>query len=111
MERSSVRARPIACVAALLAVTMTVAAAQGRGGRAPAGSVAENGAAPPAVQSLHVQGNVWMLVGGFVNAAVQIGDEGVLVVDTMTEPLAAPMIAEVKKLAGNKPIRWIIHTH
>ena len=44
-------------------------------------------AAPPArnaadVKSLHVQGNVWLLVGGGGNVAVQIGDEGVLVVDT-----------------------------
>ena len=99
------RARVIASVAALVAATITVAAGQGRGGQGPAG------AAPPAVQSLHVQGNVWMLVGGFVNAAVQIGDEGVLVVDTMTDALAAPMVAEIKRLAGSKPIRWIVNTH
>src|SRR5688572_22614870 len=65
----------------------------------------------PAVQSIRVQGNVWMLVGGSVNAAVQIGDEGVLVVDTMTDALAEPMVAEIKRLAGGKPIRWIINTH
>jgi len=106
-----VRPRLIACVAGLVAATITVAG-QGRGGQAPAaGSVAQNGAAPPTVQSLHVQGNVWMLYGGFVNAAVQIGDEGVLVVDTMTDALAPAMIAEIKKIAGNKPIRWIINTH
>jgi glyoxylase-like metal-dependent hydrolase (beta-lactamase superfamily II) len=63
------------------------------------------------VHSLHVQGNVWMLTGGGVNAAVQIGDEGVLVVDTMTSGLADKLIAEIKKLAGDKPIRWIVNTH
>jgi glyoxylase-like metal-dependent hydrolase (beta-lactamase superfamily II) len=63
------------------------------------------------VHSLHVQGNVWMLTGGGVNAAVQIGDEGVLVVDTMTTGLADKLIAEIKKLAGDKPIRWIVNTH
>ena len=99
------RPRLIACAAALVAATIGVAA-QGRGGQAPAAN-----AAPPTVQSLHVQGNVWMLYGGFVNAAVQIGDEGVLVVDTMTDALAPAMVAEIKKLAGNKPIRWIINTH
>ena len=53
-----------------------------------------------------------MLVGGgFVNAAVQIGSDGVLVVDTMTDALAEPMIAEIKRLAGDKPIRWIVNTH
>jgi glyoxylase-like metal-dependent hydrolase (beta-lactamase superfamily II) len=70
--------------------------------------------APPVddeVHALHVQGNVWMLTGGGVNAAVQIGDEGVLVVDTMTTGLADKLIVEIKKLAGNKPIRWIVNTH
>src|SRR5688572_6152996 len=86
-----------------------MASAQGRqgGGRPPATATA----AGDEVHSLHVQGNVWMLVGGSVNAAVQIGDDGVLVVDTMTEPLADKMIAEIRKLAGDKPIRWIINTH
>ena len=63
------------------------------------------------IKSLHVQGNVWMLIGGGVNAAVQIGDEGVLVVDTMTEPLADKMLAEIRRLAGDKPIRYVINTH
>jgi glyoxylase-like metal-dependent hydrolase (beta-lactamase superfamily II) len=63
------------------------------------------------VQSLHVQGNVWMLVGGPFNAAVSIGEDGVLVVDTMVEPLADKLLAEIKKLAGDKPIRYIVNTH
>ena len=42
---------------------------------------------------------------------MQIGNDGVLVVDTMTEPLAEPMIAEIRRLAGDKPIRWIVNTH
>ena len=62
------------------------------------------------VHSLHVQGNVWMLHGAGVNAAVQIGDEGVLVVDTMTAGLGEKVVAEIKKLAGDKPIRWIVNT-
>ena len=63
------------------------------------------------VRSLHVQGNVWMLHGGGVNAAVQIGEEGVLVVDTMTAALGEKVVAEIKKLAGDKPIRWIVNTN
>jgi cyclase len=63
------------------------------------------------VKSLHVQGNVWMLVAGSVNAAIQIGDDGVLVVDTMTGPLADKMLTEIRRLAGNKPIRYIVNTH
>ncbi len=63
------------------------------------------------VHSMHVQGNVWMLVSRAGNAAVQIGADGVLVVDTMTGGMAEGLIAEIRKLAGDKPIRWIINTH
>jgi cyclase len=63
------------------------------------------------IHSFHVQGNVWMVVGGPFNAAVSIGNDGVLVVDTMIEPLADKFLAEVKKLAGDKPIRYIVNTH
>ena len=45
----------------------------------------QTGAAPDfsnvEIHSLHVQGNVWMIVGGPFNAAVSIGNDGVLVVD------------------------------
>jgi glyoxylase-like metal-dependent hydrolase (beta-lactamase superfamily II) len=86
----------------------------------PASSLPEPAIAvpPPApvgpatgVRSMHVQGNVWMLVGPASNAAVQIGDEGVLVVDTMRDSDAEAMIAEIRKLAGDKPIRWVVNTH
>jgi glyoxylase-like metal-dependent hydrolase (beta-lactamase superfamily II) len=63
------------------------------------------------VNSMHVQGNVWMLVGDGVNAAAQIGDDGVLIVDTMTGAQADKLIAEVKRIAPGRPIRWIINTH
>jgi glyoxylase-like metal-dependent hydrolase (beta-lactamase superfamily II) len=63
------------------------------------------------VHSLHVQGNVWMLVGGPFNAAASVGSDGVLVVDTMPAPLADKFLAEIKKLAGGKPIRYIVNTH
>jgi glyoxylase-like metal-dependent hydrolase (beta-lactamase superfamily II) len=74
-------------------------------------TAAQRGAAPSGVKSLHVQGNVWMLTSGSINAAVQIGSDGVLVVDTMTEALADGMLAEIKRLAPDKPIRFIINTH
>ena len=63
------------------------------------------------VQTLHVQGNVYMAVGGPFNAAFSVGDDGVLVVDTMVEPLADKLIAAIQKVAGNKPIRYVLNTH
>jgi len=80
-------------------------------GPAPRAQSPEPRAQSQDVKSLHVQGNVWMLVGNGVNAAAQIGDEGVLIVDTMTDTQADKLIAEVRKIAGDKPIRWIINTH
>jgi glyoxylase-like metal-dependent hydrolase (beta-lactamase superfamily II) len=63
------------------------------------------------VKSLHVQGNVWMLVSAAANAVVQVGPDGVLVVDTMTEPLADALVAEIRRIAPDRPIRQVINTH
>ncbi len=51
-----------------------------------------------------------MLVGAGGNIAVQIGDDGVLVVDTGLAQNADRVIAAIKKLS-NKPIRWVLNTH
>jgi cyclase len=76
-----------------------------------AGSAAQQ-AGSSDIKSLHVQGNVWMLVGPVSNAVVQIGDDGVLVVDAMMEQHADAMVAEIKRLAGpDKIIRYLINTH
>ncbi len=71
---------------------------------------------PPDVASVEVkvwpvQGNIYLAVGGFVNAAFSVGGDGVIVVDTMVEPLADKFIAEIRKVAGSKPIRYIVNTH
>ena len=69
-------------------------------------------AAPtPDVRSKLVQGDVWMINAGFVNVAVQVGAEGVLVVDTGTEAVAPKILAEIQRLAEGKPIRYIVNTH
>jgi cyclase len=61
------------------------------------------------VHVLPVQGNVYMLVGTGGNIAVQIGDEGVLVVDTGITSMSDKILAAIKKLS-DKPIRYIINT-
>ena len=57
-----------------------------------------------------VQGNVYMMVGPGGNVTIQIGKDGVLLVDTMFAPLAPRIAAEIKKLT-DKPVRYIIDTH
>ena len=66
------------------------------------------------VNSIHVQGNVYMLVGAGGNIAVQANKDGVLLVDTglaqMTEQVLAA-VKEISKPITNKPLRFILNTH
>jgi cyclase len=71
--------------------------------------------APPAapigdIKTFHVQGNVYMLIGAGANVVVQIGDEGVVVVDTGVAQTREKVLAAIRQLS-TKPIRWIINTH
>jgi cyclase len=62
------------------------------------------------VHVLPVQGNVYMLVGAGGNITMQVGKEGVLLVDTMYAGLSDKVIAAVKTVS-DKPIRYIVNTH
>jgi cyclase len=62
------------------------------------------------VHILPVQGNVYMLVGAGGNIAVQVGKDGVLLVDTSFAPMADKILAAIKTLS-DKPIQYIINTH
>ncbi len=67
-------------------------------------------AAQTGIHSLHVAGQVWMISGAGGNVTVQVGDEGVLVVDPGKEQMADAVIAEIRKIAGDRPIRIIVNT-
>ena len=62
------------------------------------------------VHVLPVQGNVYMIVGAGGNITVQIGDLGVVVVDTGTAAMSDKVIAAIRKLSS-KPIQYIVNTH
>jgi glyoxylase-like metal-dependent hydrolase (beta-lactamase superfamily II) len=61
------------------------------------------------VHVMPVQGNVYLLVGGGVNSAVHVGDEGVMVVDSQPAALSEKVIAAIRTLTA-KPIRHIVNT-
>ena len=63
------------------------------------------------VKSYHVAGQVWVLTGAGGHVTVQIGDEGVLVVDTQFAETAPKILAEIERLAPGKIIRYVINTH
>jgi glyoxylase-like metal-dependent hydrolase (beta-lactamase superfamily II) len=62
------------------------------------------------VHVLPVQGNVYMLVGAGSNVAVQVGKDGVLIVDTEFAPMADKILAAIRTIS-NGPLRYIINTH
>jgi glyoxylase-like metal-dependent hydrolase (beta-lactamase superfamily II) len=61
------------------------------------------------VQTLKVQGNMYLLAGAGANVAVQAGDDGILLVDTGFEQMSAKTLAAIRKVS-EKPIRTIIST-
>jgi cyclase len=87
---------------ALVSALCVVGASARASGQAPA-------AAAGGIHTLKVQGSVYMLVGAGGNVALQIADDGVLLVDTGTTANAEKVVAAVRELT-NKPIRYIINT-
>ena len=67
-------------------------------------------AAPSPVGLLHVQRSVHMLVVNGMNIAIQVGDDGVLLVDAATAAVAPQVIAAIRTLSS-KPIHTIVNTH
>jgi cyclase len=61
------------------------------------------------IHVLPVQGNLYMLVGAGGNIAVQVGENGPLVVDTGAGQLSDKVIAAIRKL-NDKPIQFIVNT-
>ena len=66
---------------------------------------------PASIEVLPVHGQVYLLASAAGNALLQIGAQGVLVVDTMREENADELLAAIKKVAGARPIRLVVNTH
>ena len=62
------------------------------------------------IHALPVQGNVYMLVGAGGNITVQVGKDGVLLVDTGYAQTTDKVVAAIRKIS-NGPIRYILNTH
>jgi len=56
-----------------------------------------------------VQGNIYMLVGASGNITVQVGKQGVLLVDTQLAALSEKILAAIRTLSDG-PLRYIINT-
>jgi glyoxylase-like metal-dependent hydrolase (beta-lactamase superfamily II) len=58
----------------------------------------------------HVRDGIHMIVGAGGNTTVQVGDDGVLVVDTKLGTASDALLAAIKKIS-DKPIRYVVNTH
>lgn len=62
------------------------------------------------IRALPVRDNVWMIVGAGGNITVQVGDEGVLVVDTGSGGAATEKVQTILRAISTKPVRYIVNT-
>lgn len=73
--------------------------------------VPEREAPAPGLHSMQVRDKIWLIAGAGGNITVQVGEEGVLIVDTGLATMAAEVREEIRRISGDKPIRYVINTH
>jgi glyoxylase-like metal-dependent hydrolase (beta-lactamase superfamily II) len=59
---------------------------------------------------IHVRGGVYMIVGSGGNTTVQVGGDGILLVDPQPAESSSALLAEVAKLS-DKPVRYVLNTN
>ena len=62
------------------------------------------------IETLHVAGNVYMLVGAGGNVAVSVGEDGILLVDSQFSPLTDTILAAIAELSEHE-VSFVINTH
>jgi glyoxylase-like metal-dependent hydrolase (beta-lactamase superfamily II) len=79
-------------------------------GARDASTSAQPNAREDAIEVLPVQGNVHLIAGAGGNITVQIGDDGVLLVDSGAEQMSAQVLSAIRRLS-ERPIRYVLNTH
>jgi glyoxylase-like metal-dependent hydrolase (beta-lactamase superfamily II) len=100
--------RRLFCAAVLAALCVSSGNAQTRSATPPVTPDRAETVGP--IKILQVRPNMFLLVGPGGNSTVQVGDEGVLVVDTMTQEAGDALVAAIRTLS-QRPILQIISTH
>jgi len=62
------------------------------------------------IQALPVRDDIYLLAGAGGNITMQVGDDGILIVDTQFAPLSSKIVAAIRKISP-KPIHYIVNTH
>jgi glyoxylase-like metal-dependent hydrolase (beta-lactamase superfamily II) len=102
VRRSRVAGLGVVAVAAALAAFAGTTAPSAQSGPAARGLTP--------LRTLHVQGNVHVVLGAGSNVTVQLGNLGPIVVDTGTAQNAELVLATLRLLTP-RPVRYIINTH
>jgi glyoxylase-like metal-dependent hydrolase (beta-lactamase superfamily II) len=66
--------------------------------------------APVRLTAWHVRDGIYMIVGAGGNTTVQVGDDGVLIVDTKLAAAADVLLDAIRQISA-KPIRYVVNTH
>jgi glyoxylase-like metal-dependent hydrolase (beta-lactamase superfamily II) len=104
-----------AAVTRIAAVALLLALGAAAHAQAPAATRAATArpaaaAAPPTIDVWPVRDNIYMLVGAGGNTTVQVGPDGMLVVDTKLAAGGDALLAALRKIS-NAPIRYVVNTH
>jgi glyoxylase-like metal-dependent hydrolase (beta-lactamase superfamily II) len=73
-------------------------------------AAAQNAANKPALELLHVQGNVSMLAGAGGNIAVQVGNDGILLVDSGTATMTDQVLQTIRAVSKGQ-VTYIVNTN
>ncbi|HUI82525.1 MAG TPA: MBL fold metallo-hydrolase [Bryobacteraceae bacterium] len=93
-----------------LAAAACVAMAYGQGQNRPQNRPAQQNFDNVQIHVLPVQGNVYMIVGAGGNITMQVGKDGVLLVDTQYAQLSDKILKAIRTVSDG-PLRYIINTH
>src|ERR1700757_4911904 len=71
---------------------------------------AQNASNSPALELLHVQGNVSMVAGAGGNITVQVGNDGILLVDSGSAAMSEKVLETIRTLSKGQ-VTYIVNTN
>jgi len=74
------------------------------------GASAQQNLGTPKLDVWPVRDGIYVIVGAGGNTTLQVGSDGVLVIDTKL-PVASTALLEAIRSVSSKPIRYVVNTH
>jgi len=62
------------------------------------------------IDTVKVRDNIYMLVGAGGNTTIDVGSDGIMVIDTQFAPLSTKILAAIRAIS-DAPIRYVVNTH